>query len=994
MFLLGSYSKHMNAGDRMQGSRNSLGRESERFHFNQIPRPIAFSHFVNWCLGVMLLTQAGLARTAEAAPNRFVPIATQGQIDLTAVDLQQALPLKGEWRFFWNQLVVPEQVLVELEKPADYIQIPNAWNDHIDPIGHQAIGGIGYGSYLLRVDGLNRVEELGLNLSHATSCYKLWVIDANDPTRILLTLENGVVGLSKETSISQNDNRLGRFEKVQDLNSVFVLIQVANFSWIHGGLFFEPVLAHFNTLQSELEESKITGHIVIGIVSIIAFYNMSLFIYRREDYGSLFLAILCFCLSISYARFTPDFLYLSAEVTERNHWIFRSINFVVYPIMSASFYSFIRANFPKQSFKNLDYLCWIWAAVIAVPLTFFQTNMPEILFRFYQYLHFLVDLLALTHIIRALMNKEVGALISFIGTGILAASFLNDALIKFKIIQGVSLTPFGISLFVLLQSQIVAIRFAKAFRQSEKLGRDLQQEVERQTRDIKTILKNIKQGIFTLVPPFKKAGDQYSDYLVKLLGTEEIAGQTIDQLLLKQSDLSSDAKSQIESALDASLGETLLAFEVNESCLATELSFQNNSEPEKHIFEIDWNPIVNKQDEVEKILVSLRDVTEQRRIHAIAEQREEDIRIMIEIMQIQEEKFERFITKTNGLIKENRDLITNFIEPMSEVLRRLFMNMHTIKGAARTYALKSISTSAHEVEQYYAALQRHEVEWDQDKLIADLDDVHRIIRYYQEVGADRLGWNCNDKMAKTSKSFIEQTLLSLQEIESRNLSYQQKNQIEVVSNRLSELCYDPLSMLIEEATRGLDSIARDLKKEMPVIMVTENKIRMKEKGSEFLYRVLLHLIRNSMDHGLEGPELRIARGKSSRGTISIAVEVLAESLVLNYHDDGNGLDLEAIQSKGVERGLLQVNQVYSDVEIASLIYVSGFSTKNAVSEISGRGVGLDAVNTYCKDIGASIAIKIDDRTDRHRVAFRFELIIPSKCYWTPLHAEKNIQKVS
>jgi HPt (histidine-containing phosphotransfer) domain-containing protein len=984
----------MFGGDRIQGSRNSLGADFDRFHHNQIPRQIAIRHFVTCCLGVILLIQAGLARTADAAPNQLVPIATQGQIDLTAVDLQQALPLKGEWRFFWKQLVVPEQVLVELEKPADYIKIPNVWNDHIDPISHQAIGGIGYGSYLLRVDGLNRVEELGLNLFHATSCYKLWVLDANDPTRILLTLENGVVGVSKETSISQNDFRLGRFEKVQDLHSVFVLIQVANFSWIHGGLFHEPVLAHFNTLQSELEESKVIGHIVFGIVSIIALYNMSLFIYRREDYGSLFLAILCICISITYARVIPNFLYLSAAVTERNHWIFRSVYFVTNLILTASFNSFIRACFPKQSFKSLDYLCWIWAVVIAVPLIFFQSSMPELLFRFYQYFHFFCDFLALTQIIRALKNKEVGALISFIGTGILVASFINDALINFKIIQGVRVLPFGISLFVLLQSQIVAIRFAEAFRQSEKLGRDLQQEVERQTRDIKTILKNIKQGIFTLVPPFKKAGDQYSDYLVKILGTKEIVGQTIDQLLLKQSDLSSDAKSQIESALDASFGETILAFEMNESCLATELSFQNNSEPEKHIFEIDWNPIVNKQDEVEKILVSLRDVTEVRRIHAIAEQREEDIRIMIEILQISEDKFGRFITKTSEYINENRAIITNLIEPRSEVLRRLFMNMHTIKGAARAYALKSISTSAHDIEQYYAALLRHEAEWDQDKLIADLDEVHRIISYYQKIGEDRLGWNCHEKMVKISRNFIEQNLLSLQEIESRDLSYQQKNQIEIVSNRLSELCYDPLSMLIEEATRGLDSIARDLKKEMPVIVVTENNIRMKEKGAKFIYSVFLHLIRNSMDHGIEGDELRIARGKSRSGTISIAVEVLAESLVLNYHDDGNGLNLEAIQNKGVECGLLQANQVYSDVEIASLIYVSGFSTKNAVSEISGRGVGLDAVNTYCKDIGASIAIKIDDCTDRHRVAFSFELIIPSKCYWTPLHADKNLQKAS
>jgi hypothetical protein len=66
--------------------------------------------------------------------------------------------------------------------------------------------------------------------------------------------------------------------------------------------------------------------------------------------------------------------------------------------------------------------------------------------------------------------------------------------------------------------------------------------VERQTRDIKSILKHIKQGIFTLVPPFKQAGDQYSDHLVQLLGKENITGQTLDHLLLKQSNLNADSK--------------------------------------------------------------------------------------------------------------------------------------------------------------------------------------------------------------------------------------------------------------------------------------------------------------------------------------------------------------------------------------------------------------------------------------------------------------------
>jgi chemotaxis protein histidine kinase CheA len=420
---------------------------------------------------------------------------------------------------------------------------------------------------------------------------------------------------------------------------------------------------------------------------------------------------------------------------------------------------------------------------------------------------------------------------------------------------------------------------------------------------------------------------------------------------------------------------------MNEDSFVKELIFQKNPDGDKSIFEVDWNPIVNKEELVEKILVSLRDVTEVRRLKIVAEQREEDIRILIELVQIPEEKFQRFLAKTNEYIAENRDIILKKTEPRAEVIRRLFMNMHTIKGAARTYSLKSISSSAHNVEQYYAALQRDEVEWNDGKLMADLDEVHRILQHYQLVGEERLGWNSSEKLVKISRAKLEQALYFLQTFPPASVNQQQEQRLKAMTDQLGVLCFDSLALLIEEASRGLDSIARDLKKSMPSISVPQDMVLIKEKGSDFLYSVLLHLIRNSMDHGIEAPEQRAAEGKPPRGTITIDLDFAPDHLTLSYRDDGHGLDLVAIQNKGLEQGLIKPGQNPSDLDIASLIFVSGFSTNNAVSEISGRGVGLNAVATYCQDIGVAIRIRLEDSKDRTKVPFHFEMLLPRSLFW-------------
>lgn len=106
---------------------------------------------------------------------------------------------------------------------------------------------------------------------------------------------------------------------------------------------------------------------------------------------------------------------------------------------------------------------------------------------------------------------------------------------------------------------------------------------------------------------------------------------------------------------------------------------------------------------------------------------------------------------------------------------------------------------------------------------------------------------------------------------------------------------------------------------------------------------LTHLVRNSMDHGIESAELRLARGKPAKGTLKLNAFHDAGSIVIEVSDDGGGLNKERILKKAIERGLIAEGAVLSDKEIHNLIFEAGFSTADAVSNLSGRGVGMDVV---------------------------------------------------
>jgi two-component system chemotaxis sensor kinase CheA len=132
-----------------------------------------------------------------------------------------------------------------------------------------------------------------------------------------------------------------------------------------------------------------------------------------------------------------------------------------------------------------------------------------------------------------------------------------------------------------------------------------------------------------------------------------------------------------------------------------------------------------------------------------------------------------------------------------------------------------------------------------------------------------------------------------------------------------------------------------------------------DKYKTILERILdpfVHIIRNAVDHGIELPDVRIANGKPPYGTIEVSARHKSGRIIIEVRDDGKGINREAVLNKAIHQGLIQADSNISDTDIDNLIFRAGFSTAEKVSEVSGRGVGMDVVKRNVANMGGRISI--------------------------------------
>jgi len=166
----------------------------------------------------------------------------------------------------------------------------------------------------------------------------------------------------------------------------------------------------------------------------------------------------------------------------------------------------------------------------------------------------------------------------------------------------------------------------------------------------------------------------------------------------------------------------------------------------------------------------------------------------------------------------------------------------------------------------------------------------------------------------------------------------------------------PIGTLFSKFKRLVRDLARDQKKVVDFITVGDD-IELDKNVIEQLNDPMVHLIRNSVDHGIEVADIRMACGKNNHGRITLSAYHSGADVIIEIEDDGKGLDPELLRKKGVEKGLIAPETRLTDKESFRLIFEPGFSTAEKVSAVSGRGVGMDVVRRNIEDLRGTINIE-------------------------------------
>ncbi len=167
----------------------------------------------------------------------------------------------------------------------------------------------------------------------------------------------------------------------------------------------------------------------------------------------------------------------------------------------------------------------------------------------------------------------------------------------------------------------------------------------------------------------------------------------------------------------------------------------------------------------------------------------------------------------------------------------------------------------------------------------------------------------------------------------------------------------PIKKVFSRFPRVIRDLARKLKKDINLELIGE-ETDLDKSLVEALADPLIHLVRNAADHGIESPEERFESGKPRQGTVTLCAQQEGDQILLTVTDDGKGMDHNVLRQKAVENGMMSEETAsnLTDKEAYNLIFAAGFSTKTEISDVSGRGVGMDVVKTRINELNGNVEI--------------------------------------
>lgn len=395
-----------------------------------------------------------LAFSACVSEKKNFPKAEKGILDLRTVSFDSEIKLDGQWEFYPNTFIAPNNQNENPEK--QYIEVPGIWN-------HVMNQGKGFASYRLRIQLPETISfPLTFKVMENGTAYKMFVNGQE-------VAANGQIGKTKQESIAEH------LPLVVPLKSsspnIEIIFHVSNFHYSDGGLWYSIQLGEDSKIRKAKENKMLLTMFLCGSISIMAIYHIAVYLFRRKDKSALAFSLFCIAIDFRLLGFNEKFLNL---IFVGDYFIILNrIEYLAYYLAIPFFASFQQIIFPNEFKKVFLYFFWIVSSLFSLVVLLFDSFIYTHTALYYHiYVLFFMGYSTFV-MIKATMHNRDGAKIFTFGMFMLFGVTINDILHSKTIIQTEYMAPYGLFGFIFIQSIMLSMRFSKGFNMAENLSQEL-----------------------------------------------------------------------------------------------------------------------------------------------------------------------------------------------------------------------------------------------------------------------------------------------------------------------------------------------------------------------------------------------------------------------------------------------------------------------------------------------------------------------------------------
>jgi len=465
------------------------------------------------------------------------------------------------------------------------------------------------------------------------------------------------------------------------------------------------------------------------------------------------------------------------------------------------------------------------------------------------------------------------------------------------------------------------------YRKIEKTNASLENKVKARTNELfsslnetKDILNNMRQAVFS-INENSKVIYPVSKYSEEIFG-ENIVGKNVCEEIFDD-----DFREKLGFVLSVSMGMDEFQFESLDDVIPKQTKIISKKDGTEKVVKILLSSIVNELNEVTRVMFIVEDMSGEEKLKEEVRKSQEKAELRIQILQ--------------EIVSNSRSDFRIFIKEVFETLGEwendegAKRSLHTIKGSSRFFNLESLSHKVHNLESEYESSKMEEIK---EKLTV-------LLNSYKESAQEVFGEEILSGSGDVAEEFIE---VPKTKFEVALHSAKEMTSAKAVLRIFSNLMMSEIKGELEKLKRTVYRESKKLNKKI-TFKVTGVEALFGRTAAKIIRESVIHLLNNSISHGIE-----------KEGTIEIKIVRQKPDIILSLQDDGKGINAEKIYDKAIEKGLLDPkNDFLTEDEKVRLIFEPGFSTAENVSEMSGRGVGMDVVKNNIEGLGGSIIIKTE-----------------------------------